>query len=168
METSNVEYKELIILNKKLLLLENVVFEFRNNVKSLKICLNLIKTELNSVKKSKIPVSVSDLHSIQWRYDDFIEIVKRLKTAKKVGTLNKTLSDLENLKQKTENDIKALNEKLNPVSGGANILSSALENTAQILSKKIGQSAQKFGDTITGAVSSKVEEIKKHLAGDEN
>lgn len=168
METSIAEYKELLLLNKRLLLLENVVFEFRNNVKSLNICLKLIKSENNAIKKTKIPVSVNDLHSVQWRYYDFIEIVKRLKTAKKVGTLNKTLSDLDNLKLKTENDINALNEKVNPVSRGADAISSALENTAQLLSKKIGQSAQKFGDTISDAVSGKVKEIKKHLAGDEN
>ena len=117
---TRVEYKEMLILNNRLLTLEKLVIDYRSRVKSLKVCLKLIKTEKKAVKKSKIPERVTDLHTIQWRYGEFIAIVKRVIKARKVTPLNKALADLDRLKNITENEIKELNEKLAREEGGEN------------------------------------------------
>ena len=109
---TRVEYKEMLILNNRLLTLEKLVIDYKSRVKSLKVCLKLIKTEKKAVKKSKIPERVTDLHAIQWRYSEFIAIVKRVIKAKKVTPLNKALADLDRLKNITESEINELNEKL--------------------------------------------------------
>lgn len=169
MEESNVQYKELLILNNRLLMLENLVIEYKNDVKALKICTKLIKKEAKGVKSSKISTLVSDLNTVQWRYDDFVKITDRLIKAKKVDELNKAAADLADVKIKTEEDIKTLNEKLNPapVVEEKPKLSETIGSAAQKLAKKIEAGAQKLGNSLSEAVNEQVDEIKKALAGDE-
>lgn len=176
MEESNVQYKELLILNNRLLMLENLVIEYKNDVKALKICSNLVKKEAKAVKSSKIPVTDGDLNSVQGRYADFVAVISGLIKAKKVEALNKAVADLIDVKSMTEADIKALEEKLNPASAAEEKakLSETIGNAAQKLAKKIeagaqklGAGAQKLGTSLSEAVNEQVDEIKKAFAGDE-
>lgn len=169
MEESNVQYKELLILNNRLLMLENLVAEYKNDVKALKICSNLVKKEVKAVKNSKIPVDAGDLNAVQWRYGDFSAAISQLIKAKKVEALNKAVADLMDVKAKTEEDIKVLEEKLNPapVAEEKPKLSQTIGSAAQKLAKKIEAGAQKLGNSLSGAVNEQVDEIKKALAGDE-
>ncbi|MDE6790236.1 MAG: hypothetical protein K2J61_00795 [Clostridia bacterium] len=176
MEESNVQYKELLILNNKLLMLENLVIEYKNDVKALKICSNLVKKEAKAVKSSKIPVSLSDLNSIQGRYTDFAAAISGLIKAKKVEAYNKAVADLIDVKAMTEEEIKVLEEKLNPAPAAEEKpkISETIGTAAQKLAKKIeagaqklGAGAQKLGNSLSEAVNEQVDEIKKALAGDE-
>ena len=169
MEESNVQYKELLILNNRLLMLENLVIEYKNDVKALKICSNLVKKEAKAVKSSKIPVVVDDLNTVQWRYADFVAAITELIKAKKVDVLTKAVADLNDVKAKTEEDIKVLNEKLNPAPAAEEKpkLSETIGNAAQKLAKKIEAGAQKLGTSLSEAVNEQVDEIKKAFAGDE-
>ncbi|MDE7163723.1 MAG: hypothetical protein K2O44_06615 [Clostridia bacterium] len=168
MEESNVQYKELLILNNRLLMLENLVIEYKNDVKALKICAKLVKKEAKAAKNSKLPVVDSDLNTVQWRYSDFIAVIDELSKAKKVEAFNKAVADLDDVKAKTEEDIKVLEEKLNPASTAEKPkLSETIGNAAQKLAKKIEAGAQKLGNSLSEAVNEQVDEIKKALAGDE-
>lgn len=169
MEESNVQYKELLILNNRLLMLENLVIEYKNDVKALKICSNLVKKEAKAVKNSKIPAVADDCNSVQWRYSDFIAVITGLIKAKKVEVLSKAVADLNDIKAKTEEDIKVLEEKLNPapVVEEKPKLSETIGNAAQKLAKKIEAGAQKLGTSFSEAVNEQVDEIKKAFAGDE-
>ncbi len=169
MEESNVQYKELLILNNRLLMLENLVIEYKNDVKALKICSNLVKKEAKAVKSSKIPVTDGDLNSVQGRYADFVAAISGLIKAKKVEVLNKAVADLIDVKSMTEADIKALEEKLNPAPAAEEKpkLSETIGNAAQKLAKKIEKGAQKLGTSLSEAVNEQVDEIKKAFAGDE-
>lgn len=144
MEITEAEYKGLLGINKRLLLLTDVIGEFRNNVKQLKVCAKLVSAERNAVKDSKIAMPSDSLDSVRRRYDDLAEILKKLISARRPEELNKGLAVLENLRQKTAEELKALS----PAAEGVKFLSSALE---------------KLGDTVV-----KVKELKKHFAGDGN
>ena len=167
MEESNVQYKELLILNNRLLMLENLVIEYKNDVKALKICAKLVKKEAKAAKNSKLPVVDGDLNTVQWRYSDFIAVIDELSKAKKVEAFNKAVADLDDVKAKTEEDIKVLEEKLNPVAAEKPKFSETIGNAAQKLAKKIEAGAQKLGNSLSEAVNEQVDEIKKALAGDE-
>ena len=57
MEKQNeAEYKELLFLNRRLLIHTEMVNTFKDNVKALKCCEKLIKIELVSLKKSKTQI----------------------------------------------------------------------------------------------------------------
>lgn len=144
MEITEAEYKGLLGINKRLLLLTDVIGEFRNNVKQLKVCAKLVSAERKAVKDSKIAMPSDSLDSVRRRYDDLAEILKKLISARRPEELNKGLAVLENLRQKTAEELKALS----PATEGVKFLSSALE---------------KLGDTVV-----KVKELKKHFAGDGN
>lgn len=169
MEESNVQYKELLKLNDRLLILENLVTEYKNDVKALKICAKLVKKEAKAVKSSKLPALVNDLHGVQWLYDDFAAIVDALIKAKKVEAFNKADADLVDLKVKTEGEIKTLNEKLNPAPATQEKpkITETIGAAAQKLAKKIEAGAQKLGNSLSEAVCEQVDEIKKAFAGDE-
>ncbi len=176
MEGSSVQYKELLILNNRLLMLENLVIEYKNDVKALKICSNLVKKEAKAVKNSKIPVTDGDLNSVQGRYADFVAVISELIKAKKVEALNKAVADLIDVKSMTEEEIKTLEEKLNPAPAVEDKpkLSETIGAAAQKLAKKIeagaqklGSGAQKLGASLSEAVNEQVDEIKKAFAGDE-
>lgn len=144
MEITEAEYKGLLGINKRLLLLTDVIGEFRNNVKQLKVCAKLVSAERKAVKDTKIAMPSDSLNSVRRRYDDLAEILKKLISARRPEELNKGLAVLENLRQKTAEELKALS----PATEGVKFLSSALE---------------KLGDTVV-----KVKELKKHFAGDGN
>ena len=148
MEITEAEYKGLIGINKRLLLLTDVIDEFRNNIKQLKVCAKLVSSERKAVKYTKIAMPSDSLNSVRWRYDDLAEILKKLISARKPEELNKSLAVLGSLRQKTAEELKALGDTLNPAAEGVKFLSSALE---------------KLGDTVV-----KVKELKKHFAGDGN
>ena len=174
MEVQNeVEYRELLFLNQRLLIHTDMVNTFKDNVKALKCCEKLIKIELKSLKKSKTPVSDEELNALIWRYTEFKDIVKRLRKTNNASVYGKAVSDLDGLIKKTNEEIADLQEKLllsEESADNAEVVAEAKELVSQLtaaakeVAGKVTDGAKKVGS----AVGEQVEKIKKLLAGDEN
>ena len=168
------EYKELLFLNRRLLIHTEMVNTLKDNVKALKCCEKLIKIELVSLKKSKTPVSDEELNALIWRYTDFKNIVKRLRKTNDASVYGKAAADLDCLIEKTAKEISDLEENLmfrpDENEDGAEGVADAKEFVSQLaaaakeVAEKVTDGAKKVGS----AVGSQVEKLKKMLAGDEN
>ena len=171
---NDAEYKELLFLNKRLLIHTDMVNSFRDNVKALKCCEKLIKIELASLKKSKTPVSEEELNALIWRYTDFAEIVKRLRKTNNASVYGKAVADLNGLIKKTTDDIADLEEKLmyEPDENGedSETIASAKEFASQLgaAAKKVAEKMTDGVKKVGSVVGDQVEKIKKMLAGDED
>ncbi|MDE7454167.1 MAG: hypothetical protein K2N22_07155 [Clostridia bacterium] len=164
MEVHNeAEYKELLFLNKRLLIFTDMVNSVKDNVKALKCCEKLIKIELGSLKKSKTPISDEELNALIWRYKDFKDIVKRLRKTNDASVYGKAASDLDNLVKKTLEEIADLEENLLPPEEKEEKVSD-LAASAKEIASKIGAAAKKVGSAVGG----QVEKLKKMLAGGED
>ncbi|MDE7265259.1 MAG: hypothetical protein K2N52_03190 [Clostridia bacterium] len=177
MEKQNeVEYRELLFLNQRMLLHTDMVFSFKDNVKALKCCEKLIKIELTSLKKSKTPVSEEELNALVWRYADFLAIVKRLRKTNNASVFGKAAADLNELIKKTSDEICDLQEKLScgkdceeDAVANAKELASQLGAAAKKVAEKVTDGAKKImGSKVGEVVGEQVEKLKKILAGDEN
>ncbi len=162
---NDAEYKELLFLNRRLLTLTDMVNSLKDNVKALKCCEKLIRIELNSLKKSKTPISDESLNALIWRYTDFASIVKRLRKTNDASVYGKAASDLNDLIKKTADEISDLEEKL---------MFDSEESVKDIYSQ-LGAAAKKIAEKVTdgakivgSVVGDQVEKLKKILAGDEN
>lgn len=162
--SSAVEYKELLILDERFITLCGVVEAYRNVAKPLKLCRKLVKIERAKLKKSKIPLTPSDMDAVLWRYDDFSNIIKQLFGSKKANALNKATFDLDNLITTVENEMKVLRAKLgvsHATEYGPRAISS-LEAAGKIEQGPLGGSAFITDKEVVSTVT----ELKNRLAGD--
>ncbi len=143
------ECKELLAMDERLALLLSVANEYRDDPKALGICAKLVAAERKRLRESKAPVSVRDLHALQWRYDDFCDILQRLKKTKDATMYGKAQADLGMLREKTEEEIRALKSQ---------------EGKTPTVAEKAQELAGKVADGVRGTV----DKIKKMFAGDES
>lgn len=162
---NDAEYKELLFLDRRLLILTDMVSSLKDNVKALKCCEKLIKIELTSLKKSKTPISDESLNALIWRYTDFASIVKRMRKTNNASVYGKAVSDLDDLIKKTAEEIADLEERL----------TSDSEESVKDIYSQLGAAAKKVAEKVTdgakivgSVVGEQVEKLKKMLAGDEN
>lgn len=154
---TELEFKELLALDERLLTLINVADAYKDNAKALKLVTKLVATEAKALRTCKAPVPEKDLQTVTWRYDDFIEILKNLKT-KDARTFDKASTDLGTLAEKTTAEAKEITDKLN----GTVTMTEVLEGGAVKLADKVAGGAQKLG----AAVNEQVDKLKKFFAGD--
>lgn len=105
---SEVERKELIIIEKRFLSLIDVVTVYKDNAKAMKNCLKLVKAERAALEKSKAPISEQDARKLQWLYADFATIVKNLACTKNASVYGKFAADLDTLTEKVRVELDSL------------------------------------------------------------
>ena len=155
--SSEVEYKELLILYERFITLCGVVEAYRNVAKPLKLCRKLVKIEKTKLKKSKTPLTLGDTNSVLWLYDDFLAIIKSLSKAKDANILNKATHDLEDLIKKVDETVKDLRVKLgiSHVTEYGNRVVAHLEAAGIVEPSPLGGSAFETNNEVTATVSLK-------------
>ena len=144
----NTENKQLIKLHERFLCVAQTADAFKNDVAALKVCLKLTALEIKSIKKSKQPVDGDKLNRVLWQYVDLSNTLKFLIKTKNVRDVNKGCADIRNMVGVAERQIAELKGE------------SAVGN--------LSAASQKIVSAINGAVSSKLEGLKKMFAGEES
>ena len=150
-----VEVKQLIKYYERFLNVANTVYDFRNNLKALKICKKLINIETKSIQKSKQPVDSEQLDKILLRYIDLRNTIVLLIKTKDITTINNACADIKNMILVTEAQIAALK--------GVTV-AETISAASQKIVNAIGDTAQKIGNV----VSEKIDGLKKRLVGEES
>lgn len=144
----NTENKQLIKLHERFLCVAQTADAFKNDVAALKVCLKLTALEIKSIKKSKQPVDGDKLNRVLWQYVDLSNTLKFLIKTKNIQDVIKGCADIRNMVGVAERQIAELKGE------------SAVGN--------LSAASQKIVSAINGAVSSKLEGLKKMFAGEES
>ncbi len=144
----NTENKQLIKLHERFLCVAQTADAFKNDVAALRVCLKLTALEIKSIKKSKQPIDGDKLNKVLWQYVDLSNTLKFLIKTKNIQDANKGCADIRNMVGVAERQIAELKGE------------SAVGN--------LSAASQKIVSAINGAVSSKLEGLKKMFAGEES
>lgn len=173
---TELEKKELVKLESRLMTLVNAVTSYKDNPKALKLVSKLIKIEAKSISDCKAPVPAGDLQAIAWRYDDLVDIVKRLTKTKDVTVYSRAASELDALIAKTEDEISELSyvpedsesEEKATVGEKAKEIVHKVGDGVQKLGEKAKAGVKKIGSTVGEAVGSTIETLKNAFTGDDD
>lgn len=93
----SVEAKLLGKLYEKFLTVADTAHAFRNNAKAMKVCLKLIKIEVKTINKSKVPIDPADRNGVLKLYKELHTIVKGIVKSKKIQDINRFCDDLDEM-----------------------------------------------------------------------
>ena len=160
---TELECRELLALDEKLLTLAYAVRSYKDNPKAVKCCAKIIALERKGFKNCRAPIPAADLNTLQWRYADFADIVKRLQKTKDAQVFGKANSDFDTLVKNVEDDVELLHKKLT-IANGAEALEKA-EDKVRDFASRVADGARNVGEKVKNTVSDAVGKLKTLIDG---
>lgn len=157
--SSNIEKKELYTQFRKLLVFAYMVDTCRTNIKQMKHCLKLIKSEQKIIRKSKSVLSVANQQKVAWNYMDLYKFSKAL-MQKSAVAISKATADFDEFIKKLEFETEKL--KIEVAVRENKTVQNITEKVTEKVTETIGASKEKISEV----VSSGIEKLKKVISRD--
>lgn len=162
-ENEEIEERELIRVNERIVSLARVIDHCRKNRQQLKLCFKLVRMDRKGFENSKVPIPVAKAQAVDWRYVDLISIVNRLASGKDVNTVGKATAELEALIKAAEEEIADLHSEI-----GAGAQKKIFQGK---IGETIGSATQIVTETLEAGkqkLNEGFEKLKKTLGNDQN
>ena len=147
-QTEIVEVKALAEVKQRMLVLLDLVTEYKCETKQLGTAAKLLRAEKKRIQNSKVLLSADDKRDMLWRFDEAIGIVSRLKKGKDAHEYARAGEDLAKLRDTISGDLVKLKLRIG-ADRAEGVITHAVDRAKETL-VKIGEGLKK---TITGSDS---------------
>lgn len=147
-ETGIVEVKALAEVKQRMLVLLDLVSEYKCEPKQLGTAAKLLHAEKKRIQNSKILLSADNKRDMLWRYDEAMGILSRLKKGKDAHEYARASEDLAKLRDTISGDLVKLKVRL-----GADKAESAISQVVDRAKETLVKIGEGLKKTITGSDS---------------